>query len=101
MNIDRKFKITAVNPCKPEKVYTENEGIFFTAKDAALIPALIAYANECCKLGANKEHIESIDLLIGRVSDYQKTINKKVPDTETDCEIARCIGAIGIEDTKT
>jgi hypothetical protein len=94
--IDRKFKILAVNPCKKGSNYTEREGMFFAAKDAALIPTLHAYYDECRKLGCNEEHLESILLLIDRVDEYQSTINKKTPDTETDCEIDRCIGGVDV-----
>lgn len=93
--IDRKFKILAVNPCKAGKVYTEHDGMFFTAKDAALPAALKAYREQCVELGCGNEHIESIDLLINRVDAYQRK-ERKVPDTETDCELDRCIGGIGV-----
>ena len=96
MEIDRKFKIMAVNPCKQNKIYTEKDGVFFCAKDAALPATLEAYRAICMDIGCNSEHIESIDLLIGRVKVYQlKT--KKIPDTETDCEIDRCIGGMGLD----
>lgn len=91
MNIDRKFRILAVNPCKKGKVYTENEGLFFCAKDKALPYALNAYKEKCIELECGEEHIESIEMLTDRVNIYQET-NSKVPDTETDCEIDRCIG---------
>ena len=95
MTIDRKFKITAKNPCSG-KVYTEKEGIFFCAHDMA-VPAMIkTYRGECVALGCSEEHIESISLLIQRVEKYQNTLYRKVPDTDTDCEIDRCIGGIGI-----
>ncbi|MBW1672113.1 MAG: hypothetical protein JRJ45_00455 [Deltaproteobacteria bacterium] len=94
--IDRKFQILAVNPCKQGCVYTDKDGMFFAAKDKALPAALHAYRKECVALGCGKEHIESVDLLIKRVDTYQKT-NSKVPDTETNCEIDRCVGGIGIE----
>ena len=97
MVIDRKFKITAKNPCSV-KVYTEKEGVFFCAHDKALIPALRAYVRSCVALGSNPEHIESIELMIERVKEYQETIKSKVPDTETNCEIDRCIGGLGIDD---
>ena len=98
MNIDRKFKILAVNPCKKGGVYTENEGIFFAAKDKALVTALLAYGDECQRIGCNQEHLESIDLLIDRVQQFQLENGSKVPDTDTDCEINRCIGGIGTND---
>jgi hypothetical protein len=89
--IDRKFKILAINPCKG-KIYTEENAVLFCAKDKALLPALYAYHKACETLKCGPEHLESILLLIGRVGDFQRDIGCRVPDTETDCEIARCIG---------
>jgi hypothetical protein len=43
MSIDRKYRIQAVNPCKPNKVLTESEGMFFKASDAAVPHMLSAY----------------------------------------------------------
>lgn len=93
--IDRKFKFLAVNPCSGN-VYTEKNAVVFCAKDKALVPALRAYAGACVAIDANPEHIESIDLLIERVAEYQRTIEVKVPDTVGDCELDRCIGGIGL-----
>lgn len=95
MNIDRKFNITAVNPCKPERMYTEKDGIFFCAKDAALPAAIEAYKAECIRIGCGQEHIDSVDLMLERVISYQR-IDVKLPDTDTDCEIDRCIGGVGL-----
>lgn len=88
--IDRKFKFVAVNPCN-QNVYTEDDAIILCAKDAALVPALDAYSLECKAIGCGSEHLESIDLLISRVKKFQAS-ERRVPDTETDCEIDRCIG---------
>ena len=96
MVIDRKFRILAVNPCKAGKVYTEAEGLFLCAHDLAVVPALLAYADSCKELGCSDEHLESIELLIGRVREYQKEYSK-VPDTDETCEIDRCLGGIGVE----
>jgi hypothetical protein len=93
--IDRKFKFVAVNPCN-KKVYTEADAVVFCAKDKALIPALLAYAKECERLGANEEHIQSVRLLIQRVDVFQTEIECRVPDTIGNCEIDRCVGGIGI-----
>jgi len=90
--IDRKFQFLASNPCKPEKVYTEANAIVFCAKDKAVPAMLLAYMQQCKRIACGQEHIESINLLIGRVIDYQRDIECRVPDTETDCEIDRCIG---------
>lgn len=91
--IDRKFKFVATNPCKGT-VYTEDNALVLCAKDKAVIPALEAYKVECRRLGAGNEHVESIGLLIDRVREYQKykAGGGRIPDTETDCEIDRCIG---------
>ena len=88
--IDRKFKFVATNPCK-RSVYTEENAIVFCAKDKAVLPMLFAYVEECIRLDCGQMHIESIRLLIGRVNDYQKSIESQIPDTDTDCEIERCI----------
>jgi hypothetical protein len=93
--IDRKFRFVATNLCNG-KVYTEDNAIVFCAKDRALVAALVAYGDECEKLGCGKEHLESIDLLIDRVTAYQITVEQHIPDTETDCEIDRCIGGKGL-----
>jgi len=87
-NIDRKFKILAVNPVNG-KIYTEENAILLCAKDAAVPSALAAYLEECVVLGANREHIESIELLISRVEDYQEKIEWRIPDTVGE-EIERC-----------
>lgn len=93
--IDRKFKILAVNPVNG-KTYTEDTALLLCAKDAAVPAALAAYANECSRIGANPEHIESVWLLHDRVVDYQKTIGgSRIPDT-VGAEIPRCLRGEGI-----
>ena len=92
--IDRKFIITAVNPCKPDMTYTEMHGVYFCAHDEAVPDAIREYRRKCEELGSSPEHLESIDLMLDRILDYQLNINSKVPDTETDCEIDRCIGGL-------
>ena len=96
MVIDRKFVFTAVNPVNGH-FYTHKDAIVFCAKDLATIPALKAYRDECVALGCNREHIISIDMLIGRVEEFQINIEGRVPDT-VGGEIARCIGGVGVDD---
>ena len=91
MIIDRKFKFVVTNPCKGT-VYTEENAIIFLAKDEAVPTMLFAYQAECERLGCGPEHIESVELLIGRVLKYQQDIESHIPDTETPCEIERSIG---------
>ena len=88
--IDRKYKILAVNPCSGN-IHTEDDAILFLAKDLAVLPMLVTYAEECSLLGCEDTHIDSINLLIERVEEYQKAHKIKVPDTDTPCEIERCI----------
>jgi hypothetical protein len=94
--IDRKFKINAQNPVNGN-TYTEKNALILCAKDKAVPVALKAYQEECVRLGANPEHVESIGLLIERVDAFQKENGSRVPDT-VGGEIERCIDGIGTEE---
>lgn len=94
--IDRKFKILAVNPCNGH-IYTEKDAILLCAKDKAVPAALKSYLAECLRLRCNREHLESIGLLIERVEKYQQTVLVRIPDTIGECEIDRCLNGIGVE----
>jgi len=98
-NIDRKYKIQAINPCSLN-MHSENDSVLFLAKDKALPDTIEFYRNKCIELGANQAHMESIALLRERVIDYQLAIEAKTPDTDLPCEIRRCIDGIGV-DTNT
>ena len=94
--IDRKFIILAVNPCNG-KHYTEKNALLLCAHDKAVPVALKAYCEECERLGANPEHIQSISLLIERVKKFQEAMGGgKVPDTIGACEVTRCIDGKGV-----
>ena len=99
MNIDRKYKIHAVNPCS-RNTHDEHDSILFLAKDKAVPAMLRAYLSESEKLGANHAHLESIELLIGRVEQYQREVEAKIPDTDLPCEIRRCVDGEGVSDNK-
>ena len=88
--IDRKFIFEALNPCNGN-VYTAQNAFVLCAKDKAVPAALRAYFEQCVRLGANAEHIESIRLLIGRVEKYQAEVESKLPDTTGLCEVTRCL----------
>ncbi|HAS55438.1 MAG TPA: hypothetical protein DCS42_15545 [Nitrospiraceae bacterium] len=92
--IDRKFRILAVNPVNG-KVYDESNSLLLCAKDKAVPAALAAYELECIRIGANPEHILSVNLLRMRVQGYQEEIESRVPDTVGD-EIPRCIQGEGV-----
>ena len=95
--IDRKYRILAVNPLHVS-IHTEKDSLLLLAKDRAVPAALKAYRAECVVIGANPEHIDSIDLLIKRVEEYQAKEGWRVPDT-TGAEIDRCINGNLPEET--
>ena len=97
MNIDRKYKIHAVNPCS-RNTHDEYDSILFLAKDKAVPAMLRAYLKESENLGANPAHLESIGMLIGRVEQYQHEVEAKIPDTDLPCEIRRCVDGEGVSD---
>ena len=99
MNIDRKYNIHAVNPCS-RNTHDEHDSILFLAKDKAVPAMLRAYLKESENLGANPAHLESIGLLIGRVEQYQREVEAKIPDTDLPCEIRRCVDGEGASDNK-
>lgn len=89
--IDRKFKFVATNPCKGN-AFTEENAIVFLAKDRAVPGMLLDYYDRCEDMGCGADHLESVALLQDRVVEFQKHNESKIPDTETPCEIDRCIG---------
>lgn len=96
-DIDRKYKIHAENPCSGS-VHTEKDSVLFLAKDKGLLEAALpAYRKWYEENGSNPAHLESIDLLIGRVQKYQEEVAAKVPDTDLPCEIRRCVNGEGVE----
>ncbi len=95
-DIDRKYKINAVNPCSGN-VHTEKDAVLFLAKDRGLLEAALpAYRKWCEEHGANPAHLESIDLLTQRVATFQREIESKIPDTDLPCEIRRCVDGEGV-----
>jgi len=90
--IDRKFQFMAVNPVN-KKIYTDQDAIVFCAKDVCVPPMIEAYIKAATLAGANLEHIDSMQALLGRVRKYQDEIEAKVPDTVGD-EIDRCLHGI-------
>ena len=95
--IDRKFQIHAFNPVNGKK-YTEVDSLLLCAKDAAVPAALQTYKYKCIELGANPEHIKSIELLVERVMCFQEDQGGgRVPDT-IGAEIPRCLNGEGLEE---
>jgi hypothetical protein len=95
MNIDRKYKIEAVNSVSGNQ-HTEEDSVLFLAKDKAFLQyALPAYLKGCERLGSNPEHLESIKSLMCRVNAHQQVLGSKVPDT-LGKEIDRCVHGVGV-----
>lgn len=90
MPIDRKYKILAINPVSGN-IHTEDDAVLFTARDVYLVNVLDYYHDMCKRGGADKNHLESISLLIQRVADHQQEHGSHLPDTDLPGEIRRCI----------
>ena len=83
--VDWKFRIHAT-ALHNAKVYTEQASVLFLCKDLAFLPALRFYRGECERIGAASAQLRGIDLLIGRVEEWQREHPDllKVPDIEGD-----------------
>jgi len=88
--IDRKFEILAIRISNGEEL-TENDGMFFCAKDKAFISFLSGYLDTCRRLGLEERYNATLSLFT-RVTEYQNTIECKVPDINSAEEATRCIG---------
>jgi len=89
--IDRKYRLLAVNPCNG-RIRTEYNAIVFSADDLGVPGMLERYYDECKGLGCSSSHLESIQLLTERVRKRQAESGGRTPDTDSPCEIDRCIG---------
>ena len=117
--IDRKFKIIAVNPCKPgtkfllgmitmlqvlSKIFkfnacTDQDCFLFKAKDVYAVDALDGYSQameEGCKGDVNIAQRTSARYVRIRVARYQLEHGSSVPGIETSCEVGRCIDGEGV-----
>ena len=96
MDIDRKYKISATNPCSGS-THDETDSVLFLAKDRGLLEAALpAYLQWCVDNSVNPAHIESVSLLIERVRTFQQA-ESKIPDTDLPCEIRRCVEGEGVQ----
>ena len=68
--IDGKYSIQATN-LKTGEVLTEADGVFFKATDKALPFVLTFYEDQCRRLGADLDQIESVQRLKQRVDQFQ------------------------------
>ena len=117
--VDWKFKIIAVNPCKPGtklllcmittvqniatlfklNACTEKDSFLFKAKDVYAVDALDGYlkAMESGSKGeANLAQRVSAKYLRNRVARFNIEHGSSVPGIETSCEVGRCIDGEGV-----
>ena len=80
--IDTKFSIHAKHKEKRYLV-TEENGLLFLARDAALPATLVRYREECERLGSDLPHLKSIDKLILDVEQFQHEVDRRVPGVDT------------------
>ena len=92
--IDRKFIIAAQNPINGKK-YSQDNAILLCAHDKAVPAALEAYHSKCRELGCDEAHLLSVEMLIGRVEEFQLSNPSKIPDTKGD-ELPRCLDGKGV-----
>ena len=100
--IDSKYSIHAKG-VENRTLFTQDNAMLFLARDAALIPTLMFYQEECARLGSGQAHIDSIDALIVRVREFQQVgienHSYRVPglDPVTD-EVPNYGSAAGVEE---
>lgn len=117
--VDWKFKIIAVNPCKPGtklllymittvqniaelfklNACTEKDCFLFKAKDVYAVDALEGYS-KAMEAGVKGEvglaQRSSAKYLRNRVESFQAKNGASTPGIETSCETARCINGLGV-----
>jgi hypothetical protein len=93
MDIDKKFRFLAVNPCKKGVIYTEKDGIILLAKDDACYATLKFYYEECQRLGADELQLEGIKQLMYRVEEWRANNQDKCKVADTnECEGRSTVG---------
>lgn len=84
MDVDRKFKITATCHAHGHQ-YTEEDGVFFKAGDAAFNRRVMdTYKEEAMKLGAHARQIKGIELLTARIEKFKALHPEKVKVPDVD-----------------
>lgn len=95
--IDRKFIIKVKLP-HTDRIINQSEVIVFCAKDKAFPAFINEYINITTNINQpNYGSIRALKDLLYRVMFYQENIEAKVPDTNIEGEIQRCIHGIGVD----
>ena len=117
--VDWKYKIIAVNPCKPGtklllcmittvqniatlfklNACTEKDSFLFKAKDVYAVDALGGYSEAMeagIRGGVNLAQRTSAKYLRNRVERFQAKNGASTPGIETSCEVGRCINGEGV-----
>lgn len=83
MKLDAKF-YGEIRKVKDDSVVPEDEFVVFLAKDNAFAETLPFYRDTCVRLGADAEHIASVDKMIVRLAKWRAdhTDRLKVPDAK-------------------
>lgn len=81
--LDAKF-YAAVHKVKDGTSVPDDQWMIFLAKDDAFPPTLRYYLEECRRLGADQEHLESVERTIRRLDDWRaaNADKCKVPDAK-------------------
>lgn len=117
--VDWKFKIIAVNPCKPGtklllcmittvqniatlfklNACTEKDCFLFKAKDVYAVDALDGYSKAMdagAKGSVGNIQVASARYLRNRVESFQAKNGASTPGIETSCEADRCLNGEGV-----
>lgn len=83
MKLDSKF-YGEIKKVKDDSVVPDDQYVVFLAKDNAFAAVLPVYRAACLSLGADHEHLRSLDRMIRRMNEWraQHPDQCKVPDAK-------------------
>ena len=83
MKLDAKF-YGDIHKVKDDSLLPEDEYVVFLAKDNAFPATVAFYRQECERLGADAEHLASVDRMIERLTKWRadNPHRLKVPDAK-------------------
>lgn len=83
MKLDAKF-YGEVRKVKDDSIVPESEYVVFLAKDNAFAAILPLYRDKCVEIGADAEHVASVDKMIVRLTQWraEHPDRLKVPDAK-------------------
>jgi len=83
MKLDAKF-YGEIRKVKDDSIVPDDEYVVFLAKDNAFADAIHYYRDRCVELGADQEHLDSVNRMIDRLNEWRDANpdKLKVPDAK-------------------